>query len=195
MSEPGLQTEQPMFHIFSRRTVLQAGAVAGALGLVSQSAGARPAGGNAELQAPRRGPQRTGRFTVQIDGVDIGGWRSVTIPSSSTEVGEYREGEEEERKLWGQTTFDDLEMERGVQPGDTRLLEWRDDIVAGKIEGSRRDIVVTILDEDNEPMFEWEFLNAWIKDYDPPDLDAGSDDILTENVALAYDQMNWDSLA
>lgn len=140
----------------------------------------------------RHGPVRTGRFKVEIDEVEIAGWRSVTIPSTSTEQGEYREGNEPgyERKLWGQTTFDDLEMERGVQPGDTRIFDWRKDVIEGRVDSGRKEVAVTLLDEEGEPQIRWEFQGAWPKEYDPPELDASADgDIATESITVAYDKM------
>lgn len=140
----------------------------------------------------RHGPVRTGRFKVEIDEVEVPGWRTVTIPSSSTEQGEYREGNEpdHEKKLWGQTTYDDLEMERGVQPGDTAVFDWRQSVIEGRVDNGRKEVAVTLMDEEGQPQIRWEFTNAWIKDYDPPDLDASADgDVATESVTVAFDKM------
>ena len=142
--------------------------------------------------ADRHGPMRTGRFSVEIDDVEVPGWRKVNIPSSSTEQGEYRDGDEpdHERKIWGQTMFDDLEMERGVQPGDTRMYDWREEVRMGNLDEGRKEVAVTLMDEEGEPQVRWEFQNAWIKYYDPPALDAAADgEVATETVALAFDKM------
>jgi len=140
----------------------------------------------------RHGPMKTGLFTVKIDEVEIEGWQSVTIPGSSTEEGSYREGKDPdyEKKLWGQTTFDDLEMERGVKPGDTRIWEWRQDIMAGKADSGRKQIAITLQDEEGQSQIEWQFTEAWIKEYDPPELDASADgDVATESITVAFDKM------
>lgn len=134
----------------------------------------------------------TGRFTVTIDGVEVGGFRHVTIPSSTTEEGEYREGSEPdyERKLWGQTTFDDLEMERGFVPGDTVIRDWRDDVLEGRVDEGLKEVAVTLLSEDGQSRVEWRFSNAWIKAYDPPELDASADgEVATESCTVAFDRM------
>ncbi|PSP24296.1 cysteine protease [Halobacteriales archaeon QH_10_65_19] len=139
------------------------------------------------------GPLRTGQFEVQIDDVEVPGWRSVTIPSRSTEQGEYREGNEAEyeRKIWGQTTFDDLEMERGVKPGDTQLYDWHENIRQGNVDEGRKEIAVILMDENGEPQTRWEFQEAWIKDYDPPELDASADaDVAMESITVAFDKMD-----
>ena len=140
----------------------------------------------------RHGPMRTGRFVVEIDDVEVPGWRRVTLPSSHTEVGEYREGDEpaDEKKLWGQTTFAPLSMERAVQPGDTRLFDWREDVRMGDLDAARKEVAVTLQDEEGEPQIRWTFENAWITDYDPPELVAATDaDIATESIVVTFDTM------
>ncbi|MFP8956049.1 phage tail protein [Natrialbaceae archaeon A-CW3] len=140
---------------------------------------------------------RTGRFIVTIDSVEVSGFRSVTIPGSSTEQGEYNRGADPngEQRAWGQTTFSALEMERGVQPGDTRIFDWREDVRSGNLDDGRKAVAITLLDEMSEPLVEWTFQNAWIKQYRPPTLDASSsDEIGTETVRVAFDKMvtDWD---
>ena len=135
---------------------------------------------------------RTGRFKVEIDDVEVPGWRSVQIPSSSTEQGEYREGDDPdwEKKIWGQTTFDDLEMERGVQPGDSRIFDWREQVRMGNLDEGRKEVAVVLMDEEGSPQIRWEFQRAWIKDYEPPVLDASADgDVAIESISVAFDKM------
>ncbi len=135
---------------------------------------------------------RTGRFSVEIDDVEIPGWQRVKIPSSSTEQGEYREGDEpdHEKQIWGQTTFGDLEMERGVQPGDTRIFDWREAVRMGDLDEGRKEVAVVLRDEEGAPQIRWEFQGAWVKDYDPPELDASADgDVATESITVAFDMM------
>ena len=141
----------------------------------------------------RHGPQRTGRFSIEIDGVEVPGWHSVTLPSSSTEEGEYREGDEPdwEKKTWGQTTFSDLVMERGVQPGDTRIYDWREEVRMGNVDEGRKDLDVILMDEEGASQLKWEFKDAWIKVYEPPELDASADgDVAMEKITVAFDTMD-----
>jgi phage tail-like protein len=138
------------------------------------------------------GPHRTGRFKVEIDDVEVPGWQSVSIPSSKTEQGSYREGDQAayEKKVWGQTTYDDLEMTRGAKPGDTALVDWRTAVEQGQVDNGRKELAVVLLDEEGSPTIRWQFQSAWVKEYDPPDLDASSDgDIATESITVAYDKM------
>jgi phage tail-like protein len=143
---------------------------------------------DATVVAVQHGPMRTGRFIVKIDDVEVPGWHSVAIPGRSTEQDEYRE--ENGETDWGQTSFDDLEMERGVKPNDTTLYDWAEAVRQGDVEEGRKEIAVVLLDENGETQAEWELQEAWITAYDPPELDAGADgDVATESITVAYDKM------
>ena len=150
-----------------------------------------------QIMTDRHGPQRTGRFQVEIEGIDWTGWRKVVIPSSSTEQGEYRDGDgpDQEREIWGETIVADLEMERGVQPGDTRIFDWREEIRQGNVDEGLKKVAVILQDEEGEGQLRWEFENAWIKYYDPPTLDASEDDgVATERITVAFERMTREEL-
>jgi phage tail-like protein len=145
--------------------------------------------------ADRHGPLRTGRFKVEIDGVQTSGFKHIDIPSQSTKQVEYREGKDADhhRKLWGQSEYEDLKMERGVKKGDTTLFDWRKKVTQGKMEEARKNIAIVLQDEVGEAQIRWEFTNGWPKRYDPPTLDTssggGQGDVATESVVITYDEM------
>lgn len=143
--------------------------------------------------ADRHGPLRTGRFVVEVGGVEVSGFRVVDLPARSTKETEYREGEEPEnqRTLWGQTEYEDLTMKRGAKKGDTTLFDWRKAVDQGKMEEGRKNLAVVLQDETGETAIRWEFTNAWPRRYDPPTLDATSDGggVATESVTIVYDEM------
>jgi len=138
----------------------------------------------------QHGPMRTGRFKLELDGEELVGPAHVDIPSRATEQGEYSEGDAPDEAPWGRTTFDDLEMERGVKPDDTRLYDWHDAVVEGELEQGQKMVTVTLLDENDEPAISWELQDAWPKNYDPPELDAGSDAMAQEEITIAYEKYN-----
>ena len=140
----------------------------------------------------RDGPMKTGRLVVTIDEAEVPDWQSVTIPTGYVANTESREGSDAtyEKKLWGQVSFDDLEMERRFKPGATELHDWFEDIRAGKVDEGRKEIAVKIQDEGGTVEVKWEFSEAWIKEYSPPELDASADgDMATESVTIAFDEM------
>ncbi|MEF8894482.1 phage tail protein [Halodesulfurarchaeum sp.] len=135
---------------------------------------------------------KTGRFKVEIETIEIPGFRYIDLPSRSTEQGEYREGNDtNEKKVWGQTTWEDLKMERSLAPGSSELLDWRRAVEAGKADEGRKEIAVVLMNESGEAKIRWEFSNAWITEYGPPELDATADgDVAIESVTVAYDKMD-----
>jgi phage tail-like protein len=138
---------------------------------------------------------RTGRFKVEIDDVEVSGWQTVTIPGTSIETTDYREGEDSDhtRKLWGQTTYEDLEMER--QMTDTTVYDWHKKVIQGRTEEGRKTVRVTLQNAEGVDTIRWEFTNAWIKEYQPPELDAGTEgDVAKESVAVVFDEMLRETL-
>lgn len=133
---------------------------------------------------------RTGRFVVEIDGVQVDGFRTIDLPSRGTELVEYQEGDDTDRTLWGQTSFDDLEMERGLAAAETQLIDWRRTVERGQTDEARKEIAVKIQDEEGQAQIRWEFTNAWPKNYYPPTLDATADgEVATESVTIVFDEM------
>jgi phage tail-like protein len=143
--------------------------------------------------ADRHGPLRTGRFVVEVGGVEVSGFQVVDLPARSTKVQEYREGSDSDRqrKLTGQTEYEDLTMVRGARKDDASLYDWRKAIEQGKMDEGRKDLAVVLQDENGEEAIRWEFTNAWPKRYEPPTLDATAEGggVATESVTVVFDEM------
>lgn len=177
--------------MIKRRAVMEATGAAALLGAASGTGSA--AGGNRNepvAQSDQPEKQQFGRFKVEIDDVVVAGWKTVNIPSISIEQDGYNSGNNE-KKVLGQPTYDDLEMERGIKPGNKTIWNWVNDIRQGKLDGARKEIAVSVMDEKGTAQTRWEFTNCWPKNYDPPDLDASAADvnIATESLTLAFDKM------
>jgi phage tail-like protein len=136
----------------------------------------------------QHGPMRTGRFKIELDGEELVGPARVNLPARSTEQDSYKEDGDDETE-WGRTSFDDLSMSRGVKPGDTRLHDWHEAVEEGNVDQGRKEIAVKLLDEEGNPMIQWELQEAWPKNYDPPELDAGGDSaVAQEEITIAYEK-------
>jgi len=140
------------------------------------------------------GPIRTERFEVDIADIDAAGFKRVDLPSHSTQQNEYREGNDPvwARRLWGQTQYEDLTLERGAKSGDMSLYDWRKQVVDGKMEEARKDIAISILNSVGEAELRYEFVDCWPKEYQPPSLDAsgGGNDVATETIIVSYNEFN-----
>lgn len=156
------------------------GAVA-ALGLVGSA--------NAETQRTTDsavdvyGENATGSFSVSVDGETIDGWERVTIPGNRSQRMEGSDGSTE----WGQPEYDDLEMERAMQPGDTALWEWRAARLEGRVADSRRTVTITLNDSGGEAVVEWAFTDAWVSEYGSLELEASDyGETATESITVTY---------
>lgn len=139
--------------------------------------------------ATRYGPAlSTNQFHVEVNGDLLGGWHRVVLPSSSTEQGEYQQGSDPDwqQQVWGASTDSDLVLHRGIQAGDTELWEWYLDARESQFDDARREVIITMLDTNGTPQIQWTFENAWVTDYDPPDL-GGDGGTPVERVRVAYD--------
>ena len=72
--------------------------------------------------------------TMQIGGVNVGGFSEVTGLSTDTDVAEYREGADQTtpHKIIGASRFTDVTLKRGVVP-DSSLYDWYKSKVAKTI--------------------------------------------------------------
>ena len=60
----------------------------------------------------------------------------------------------------------------------------------GNLDEGRKELAVVLMDEEGADQIRWEFENAWVKDYEPPVLDASADgDVATESITVAFDMM------
>ncbi|WP_336364713.1 phage tail protein [Halalkalicoccus salilacus] len=139
----------------------------------------------------RHGPYRNARFLLEIDGIVRAGFSQATIPETSNEPIEYREGNESPtvRKLGGLTSYGNLTLQWGTTPDSTELFEWRKLVEQGNVDEARRNVAVLLLDEEGQPGARWEFRNAWPQQYDAPDLDASGNEVAIESMEVAHEGM------
>ena len=166
----------------------------GAIGLAGALSGSASASTAQDgLPAQVAGPVPTSRFLVEIDGIEIAGFSGVQLPTAGMEEGQYREGNQppQNQKLWGQSEYDDLTLERGVRSGETQLYEWFKKAKEGKLAEAQKAIAVSILNSTGESAVRYEFYDAWPKEYSPPSLDAfatGRENVATEEITIAYER-------
>lgn len=132
------------------------------------------------------GPRRATRFLVEIDGIAKAGFSRCRLPSSSTDVVEYREGNESPtpRKLTGLNRFGPLVLEGGVTDDSVALFEWHLRVQEGKVDEARRDVAVVLLDQEGEPAGRWELVRAWPARYEGPVLDANRSAVAIETLEI-----------
>jgi phage tail-like protein len=139
----------------------------------------------------RHGPYRNNRYLLEIDGISRAGFSQCTIPESSNEPIEYREGNDPPtpHKLVSLTSYGNLSLQWGAAPDSLELYEWRRLVEQGKLEEARRNIAIVLLDEEGNPAARWEFRDAWPQQYDAPDLDASGSEVAIESLEIVHEGM------
>jgi phage tail-like protein len=138
------------------------------------------------------GPYRNNRFLLEIEGVARAGFSTANLPANSTEVIEYREGDEKQptpRKLSSLNSYDNLTLEGGTARDAMALFEWRKKVEDGKADEARTTVAVVLQDEEGNPGARWEFRNAWPSNYDAPDLDATGNEVAIESIEVVHEGM------
>ena len=138
----------------------------------------------------RKDPFRNSRFAVEIDGITQAWFSEVTIPDSSTDPIEYREGDElpTVRKIPGLIKHSNITLKWGTTDS-TDLYDWYQDIVNGGIQNSRKNISIITLDEEGGEAARWEFERCWPTKYDAPDMNATGNEIAIETLEIAHEGM------
>ena len=134
----------------------------------------------------RQDPLRNVRFRLEIDGLQVAGFSEVAIGATTTEVIDYREGNEplRVRKLSGLTKFGNVTLKRGVTDS-LELFQWNQQIVQGQLNANRRNVAIVVLGEAGEDRARFIVSNAWPTKYDPSDLNAKGNEVFIECLELA----------
>jgi phage tail-like protein len=141
--------------------------------------------------AERNDPYRNCRFILEVGSIQQAGFSEATIPDSSQDPIEYREGNEipTVRKIPGLIKYGNLTLKWGITNSSKELYDWRKQVEDGKMKDARREIAVILLDEEGKPQSRWEFREAWPNKYDAPDLSAKGTDIAIETLEIAHEGM------
>ena len=126
-------------------------------------------------------------FSVEIDGITVGGFTECSGIDSETDIIEYREGNEKTntvRKLPGLTFYSNLILKKGVT-GSLGLYNWRKSVIDGLID--RKNLSVILLDENRQPVSRWIFKNAWPCRMSGPELNAIGSDVAIEEIEICYE--------
>lgn len=130
------------------------------------------------------------QFGLEIDGVELARFTAVSGLGYESEVVSFQDtladGKVITRKRPGRINFPDIVLKRGLS-ADNALVEWYQTVVDGQVE--RKSGSVVIYDQTSTEIGRWNFENGWIAKWSASDLDAGSDDIMIEEVTIAHEYM------
>ncbi|MBK6997716.1 MAG: phage tail protein [Lewinellaceae bacterium] len=126
-------------------------------------------------------------FSVDWGGTRIG-FTEVSGLDVQLDVIEYREGNSPEYhkiKQPGLTKYSNITLKRGTFKGDNQYFEWLNTVQLNKIE--RRDVIITLLNENHEPVVTWTIKRAWPIKVQSTDLKADGNEVAIETLELAHE--------
>jgi len=126
-------------------------------------------------------------FQVEWGGAKIG-FTEVTGLDASTDVIEYREGSSPEYhkvKMPGLQKFSNITMKRGTFKGDNDFYNWWNTIALNTVE--RRNLVISLLNENHEPVVVWKIKNAFPVKVQSTDLKSDGNEVAIESLEIAHE--------
>jgi len=72
-----------------------------------------------------------------------------------------------------------------VFASDNEYYAWVNEIALNKIE--RRDIIISLLNEEHAPVMTWKVINAWPTKLTSPDLKASANEAAIESIEIAHE--------
>ncbi len=126
-------------------------------------------------------------FQVEWGGTKIG-FTEVSGLDVETEVVEYRHGaspEYSKTKMPGLQKYGNITLKRGTFASDNEYFVWWNTVKLNTIE--RRDITISLLNEEHEPVVVWKVKNAWPTKVQSTDLKADGNEVAIETLELAHE--------
>ncbi len=124
-------------------------------------------------------------FHLEIDGLIVGGFQSISGLSMTTEVKKYQEGgrNDFDHQFPTRTTYPDLVLKRGMSDVD-QLFGWYYDVTRGIVK--RKSGTIYLLDDNSVPITWWDFEDAFPTKWEGPSLESGNTAIATESMTLVH---------
>lgn len=132
-------------------------------------------------------PYPTFHFRVEWGGTRVG-FSEISGLTIEHDVVEYREGDSPEyqfSKMPGMEKFHNIVLKRGIVKGDNDFFHWMNTINLNQVE--RRDITISLLDEEHAPVMVWKVKNAWPVKLEYPVLKSNASEVAIEILELAHE--------
>ena len=132
-------------------------------------------------------PMPAYHFIVEWGGTR-NGFTEVSGLTMETQVIEYREGNSPDGrmlKMPGLMKYPNIVLKRGIIKGDNDFFKWMNTTRGSQVE--RRDVVISLLNENHEPVMVWKARNAFPVKIDVPYLKAGASEVAMESIELAHE--------
>ena len=127
-------------------------------------------------------------FRVEIEGIDVAGFRSLTGLEMESESRDYRAGDDPEpfmRHQRGITNSSPLVLSRGLDPNG-ELFAWFSRVQSNGSVLERRTITIVQRNESGDDELEFRVFEAWPSKYRGPEYDAAGSENAEVEVEIRY---------
>jgi len=127
-------------------------------------------------------------FQVKWDPGTRIGFTEVTGLDIQVEAIEYREGSSKDYskiKMPGLHKFSNITLKRGTVEKDHEFFDWISEITLNKV--TRRDVLISLLNEKHEPVMTWKALNAFPIKVTASDMKADGNEVAIESIEIAHE--------
>lgn len=132
-------------------------------------------------------PVSTFHFQVEWGGTRIG-FTEVSGLSVELQSIDYREGsalEYQVTKMPGIPQYSNITLKRGVYRSDNEFFQWLNTVKMNNID--RRDITISLLNEEHEPVMAWKVKEAWACKVEGPSLNSTGNEVAVESIELCHE--------
>jgi phage tail-like protein len=133
-------------------------------------------------------------FRVEWGGSKIG-FSEVTGLTVEHDLIEYRDGSSPEYhkiKMPGMQKFSNVTLKRGTFQSDADYYNWINAVKLNKPE--RRDVSISLLNENHEPVVVWKIKNAFPLKFQSADLKSDANEVAIESIEIAHEGLTVEYL-
>ncbi|TND02427.1 MAG: phage tail protein [Bacteroidetes bacterium] len=127
-------------------------------------------------------------FTVDLGGTVIN-CSEISGLDIEVDVIEYRNGASPapytKQKMSGLRKSSDVSVKKGIFASDKQFYTWFNEVKMNT--PSRKDVTISLLDEENNPVMTWKLLNAWPKKITSPNLKSDSSEVAIESIDISHE--------
>lgn len=129
-------------------------------------------------------------FRVEVAGLSAE-FSEVTGLNYENQPIEYRHGNSPEPstiKMPGLVKYGNITLKKGVFKGDNNFFDWVKTIKMSTVE--RQDMLISLLDETQAPVMQWEVRQAWPTKITSPDMKANGNEVAIETLEIAHEGLD-----
>lgn len=130
-------------------------------------------------------------FHYKVDwGGDTMSFSEVSGLSMEIQMIEYRDGDSKQYeaiKMPGIPKYGNLTMKKGILAADNKFFDWLDTTSLNTVE--RKDIIISLLNEEHEPVMTWKASQAFPVKIEGPGLKATGNEVAIESIEVAIEKL------